>query len=136
MQLFERYEDITAVLADIIDTRRKSGIVSSIDEAGPRRSSMTIVNLAGNASNQRDIGRSSRRSSEPNRGYVVAILYPGAFRPLTPVLRSRAAAEEALAAIPRWSQRRRIKARWYRTGMEGIVRVRRDGDTLTVEDGE
>jgi hypothetical protein len=63
-------------------------------------------------------------------GYVVAVLYPGAFRPLTEVLATRSEAEEALDAIPRWSQRRRIKARWYRTGMEFIVRVRQDGNAL------
>jgi hypothetical protein len=66
--------------------------------------------------------------------FVVAILMPGAFQPLTPAFKTRREAEEALKAIPRWSQRRKdLKnkiRRHYRTGMEAVVKVREEGATL------
>lgn len=66
--------------------------------------------------------------------YVVAILMPGAFQPLTTTFTKRSDAEAALAAIPPWSQRRKdLKAkirRHYRTGMENVVAVYEDGATL------
>ena len=67
--------------------------------------------------------------------YVVAILMPGAFQPLTPAFAKRADAEAALAAIPPWSQRRKdLKnkiRRHYRTGMEAVVKVQENGEALT-----
>lgn len=66
--------------------------------------------------------------------FVVAILMPGAFQPLSPTFATRKEAEAALAAIPRWSQRRKdLKnkiRRHYRTGMEAVVRVRENGNVL------
>lgn len=66
--------------------------------------------------------------------YVVAILMPGAFQPLTPAFDTKCEAQVALDAIPPWSQRRKDLKKGirqhYRTGMEAIVRVQEDGNVL------
>jgi hypothetical protein len=71
--------------------------------------------------------------------YVVAVMLPGAFQPLTPTFATRSEAEAALAAIPSWKQRRKdvkakIRRRWYITGMESIVPVYENGATLEAID--
>ncbi len=67
--------------------------------------------------------------------FVVAILMPGAFRPLSQTFADRADADAALAAIPPWSQRakdkrNKIRGVWYRTGTEAVVPVYEYGSTL------
>jgi hypothetical protein len=67
--------------------------------------------------------------------YVVAVMMPGAFQPLTPAFATRTEAEAALAAIPAWKQRRKdlkakIRRNWYITGMENVVAVYEDGAVL------